>query len=133
MRELTGDKKTITNIGAGAPAGNVGLELTDWAEHTARPRRWLLTIVVAVAPSTCLLWGATPGGVADDSTDDIWGLHNDRYGRIVGGNPITTGTLAIGTHHFIVDNIGVYTRIYLQSSAGTVTATLAPVHEANRH
>lgn len=130
MRQSIGDKKTIVG-GAAAPTGDVGLELSGWVEMTSRPTKWLLTVVVTVGTATTTLWGCTPAGVPDDSTDDVWGIYNDMHGRVKNGDIGGGAALAVGTHHFIVDHLGIFSRVYVQfTGAGTVAATLAPVYQS---
>ena len=114
-----------------APSGAVGIDLSiSYPHQTARPTRWLVTVVVTVAPSDLLLYGLVALGAPDDATDDVWALYNDRYGRVVGGKLGTA--LAIGKHTFVVSDMGVYDRVYFQKSAGTVDVRIAPILESER-
>jgi hypothetical protein len=76
------------------------------------------------------MWGATPGGIADDETDDIWGLFQDEYKTFVEGK--IAAALPLGTYHFMTNGLGLFAWIYFQSSAGTVNVTITEILEAER-
>lgn len=126
--EQTASQLNIPSTGA---SGNVGIEFRTMLGHREmRPKKWLVTAVVTSAPSDLFIWGALAGGVIDDATDDKWGVHNDKYGRILAGKLGTA--LAVGTHHFIVEDIGIYTRVYFQKSAGAIDVFLTDILESQR-
>ncbi len=96
----------------------------------SKARWWLATVVVTVAPSNLTIWGALAQGVPEDESDDVWGLHQDSYGSHPLG--LIATALPVGTYHFLVEGLGMYSRIYFQKSAGTINVTLSEVHEAGR-
>lgn len=128
-KRILGQSLTQTAIPSIAPVGAVGLDLTLFLE-ASRPRWWLITVEVTSAPSDLLVWGALAAGAADDSTDDIWGLHQDEYATFKLGKIGTA--LPIGNYHFITDGLGLYSRIYFQKSAGAITVILSEILEAER-
>ena len=112
-----------------APVGNVGIDFrTSIVYQTMGWRKLLLTIVVTGGVSDCTLWVRVARAVADDATDDVWGLFNDMFGVIKSGR--VASALGIGTHHFIIPDVGGFAGIYIQSSANTMTANVSPIQEA---
>lgn len=129
--QLPAESITTSDIPNTSPSGAVGIDLSlQLPEYMMRPDKWLVTAVVTVAPSDLILWGALAAGVALSAADDVWGLHNDKYGAIKAGK--LSSALAVGTHHFIVTDIGVYSRLYFQKSAGTVSVTITPLSKSGR-
>ncbi len=129
--QLPAESFTLTDVPSTAPSGAVGADLSlQFPEYMMRPDRWLVTATVTVAPSDLTLWGAFAAGVQDSAADDIWGLHNDKYLVIKAGKLATA--LAVGSHHFIVTDIGIYARLYFQKSAGTVSVTITPISKSAR-
>ncbi len=128
-KRILGQSLTQAAIPSIAPVANVGIDMTLFLE-ASRPRWWLITIEVTVAPSDILVWGALPQGTPDDPSDDIWGLHQDEYATFPLGKIATA--LPIGNHHFITDGLGLYSRVYFQKSAGTVSVILSEILEAER-
>lgn len=114
---------------SGADANAIDLTVA-LPQYNMRPERWILTAVVTVAPSDLTIWGLLAAGNQDDATDDLWGLHNDKFLAIKDGKIGTA--LAVGIHHFIVMDLGVYARLYFQKSAGTVDIRLTPVIKTGR-
>ncbi len=96
-----------------APSADDGIDMTLFT-GAMKERRWLLTIDVQFLASDVSLWGAIPFGNPDD-TDDIWGLHQDPYGKIPLG---FIGTLGVGKFQTIVDGLGLYTRCALSVDGG---------------
>jgi hypothetical protein len=120
-----------TAIPTAAPTGNVGIDLSiAYPQNIMRESKWLVTAVVTGAPSDLFVWGAGMVGNLDDSTDDRWGFHNDKYGRVLNGK--LGSALAIGTHHFVVTDIAIYTRLYFQRSAGAVDVFISPIIESKK-
>lgn len=125
MRQITGVTKVLP-LQAGDPSAANGLDMTEFI-GAMRPKKWLLTLVVTAAAADVFLWGAL--GDNDGSTaDNVWGLHNDRRGRIIEGK-ITAPP--VGTHHYVLDDLGMYARLCLKSAA-TATATLTEIYENTR-
>jgi len=119
------------DIPTAAPSGAVGIDLSvAYQHHTARPDKWLVQATVSVAPSDLFVWGALAFGSPDDASDDVWAVHNDKYGRVLAGKLGTA--LAVGSHAFIVTDVGVYARLYFQKSAGTVNVKIAPIYHGKR-
>jgi len=112
-----------------APVADVGIDMMLF-DGQSKARWWLITAVVTVAPSNLTVWGALAQGVAEDATDDIWGKYQDPHGTFPLG--LIATALPIGTYHFLVEGLGIYSRTYFQGSAGNVDITLTEVHEAER-
>lgn len=128
-KRLLGLALSQTDIAAIAPAVDVGIDMTSFTGQS-KARWWLATVVVTVAPSNLTVWGALAQGVPEDATDDVWGLHQDPYGAYPLG--LIATALPVGTYHFLIDGLGLYSRVYFQKSAGTVDVILSEVHEAAR-
>ncbi len=128
-KRILGQSLTQTNIPSAAPVGAVGIDLRLFLE-AARPRWWHVTVVVTVAPTDLYVWGALPQGAPDDATDDLWARHQDEFKAFPLGKIATA--LAPGVYHFITDGLGLYSRVYFQKSAGTVTVTLSEILDADR-
>jgi len=131
MREFAGDTIDAGTIGTAVPTGNVGIDMTAF-NGTTRAKAWLVTIIVAVATTDITVYGALAQGNIDDSTDDIWGTHQDRHGAYPDGK--LGSALAIGTHHRIIDDLGIYSRVAFVASSGaaSVTIKLTEILEAGR-
>ena len=96
-----------------------------------RPSRYLVTVVVTVAPSDLFMWGCVMHlGAVNTPADDQWGLHNGRYGVQANGKIGTA--LAVGTHHIVVTDVGIYTHLFFTKSAGTVDVYVRPIYESTR-
>lgn len=128
MKEIPG-LTLSTNAASAAPTGNVGLDMTGFT-GAARPKRWLLTISVTAAASNLTLWGALAAGAKNDATDDTWGVVQDRYKQFPLG--VIGTAVPVGTYHFFVDDIGNFSRLYCQNSAGTVTLKVTEIYEMTR-
>jgi len=129
--QITAETASQAGLTTGAPSGNVGILLSSGFNYQAmRPKKWLVTAVVTSAPTDLFIWGAAAAGVIADSSDDRWGLVNDKYGRIVAGKLGTA--LAVGTHHFVVEDIGVYTRLYFQRTAGAADVFITPINDSKQ-
>lgn len=119
-------------ISASAPVGAVGLTLGF--RGAMPPRMWMLTVEVASNGGDVYLYGQMKSPTESDDTNvrvsGVWGVHNDKHGRIVEGK-IGTG-LAINTsHHYQLENLGAYVGIALVAPAG-VTAYLTEIIESQR-
>ncbi len=125
-KRILGQSLTQTDIPSLAPVGDVGLDMTLFLE-ASRPRWWLMTVTVTVAPAFLYVWGALPSGVPDDLTDDVWGFHCDELGVL----PLPN-ILQIGVYHFIVDGLGLYSQVYFQKSAGTVDVMISEILDGGR-
>lgn len=122
---------TQVNAATGAPTGAVGIDLTaTMPETTARPHKWLATLDVQGGASNVTLWGCLASAVPGDATDDIWGLHNDKRGQIANG--VLKTAAPVGRYHIVIEDIGIYSRLYFQNSANTVTVTLSAIYEKAR-
>ena len=131
-KQALGTVQSMLGIGSAAPSGGVGVDLTSFIEAgNMRPSKWLITAVVTVAPSDLFLWGCVMHlQDVDTPADDQWGLHSTATG-LQGQGKIGTA-LAVGTHHIVVDDVGVYTRLFLTKSAGTVDVYVRPYLETGR-
>jgi len=122
------DHPTITTA---APTTAVGQGIdfsTAFAYETARWRKFLLTIGLTGGPSDINLWVRRAAGVSGTTTDDVWGLFQDMFGVIKLGKVATA--LPNGAYHFIIADIGAFAGLYIQASAGTMTATILPIQES---
>lgn len=116
---------TISNS---APVGNVGIDFhASIAYLAAGWRKMQLTITVSGGASDVFLWTRRAVGVSGDATDDVWGLFQDMFGIIKLGKLATA--LPVGTYHFVIPDVGGFAGLYVQSSANTVVATVAPIQE----
>jgi hypothetical protein len=135
-RQILEVGKSIANISAAAPAGAQGLEIGFIG--AMKPQKWLLVVHVTVGTDDVFLWGQLPdtdGDDTNDHTNGVWTLFNDKYGRIVNGK-LTPGTakLAVGHHSFVIEDIGGFVGIGLQTGGvATVTAELHPLFASQRH
>jgi hypothetical protein len=125
--QILGRVLSALNIGNVAPIpGDVGIELSLGYEGNARPSEYLVTAVVTGAPSDLIMYGCVMhGGGVDTPADDLWGLHNNVYGTQLNGKLGTA--LVVGTHHFVVKDVGVYTRLFFVKSAGNVDIHIRPI------
>lgn len=134
MKQQLGAVLTMASIGTDAPSGDdaESIDLTGNHDGGYRPDQYLVTAVVTSAPSDLFVWGLVMhgSGAIDTPSDDLWGLHNNRYGTQVNGKIGTA--LAVGTHHFVLKDIGIYTRLYFQRSAGAVAIHVRPIYFAAR-
>ncbi len=128
-KRILGQNQLQEDITTDPPVGDVGIDMTLFLE-ASRPRWWLVTVAVTDAPGTLYMWGALPMGVPDDASDDIWGFHQDEYGTFPIG--VIATSLPVGTYHFMIDGFGLYSRVYFQKSAGTMTVTLSEILEGGR-
>lgn len=123
--------RTMTAAAAGAPSGDVGLEMATGMRGALRPSLYAITVVVTVAPADVLMYGCIMHlGAVDTPADDQWGLVNDRYKTVVNG--VLGTALAIGTHHFVVEDLGIFGRLYFTKSAGTVNVFVRPLIHGGR-
>lgn len=115
-------------VNTSAPSGDVGINLaTLMPEENARWRKVILTVTVAGSASNIILWAKRAAGVAGSSADDVWGLFSDMFGNVKLG--VVATALPVGTYHFTIPDVGPYAALYVQSSAGTVSATFLPIQE----
>jgi hypothetical protein len=124
-RQAVGEFKTVTDIGATRPVGDVGLLMSAFTDGR-KPQQWRLKVKVTAA-------GAFSVNVLargrDRATGD-WGFVGPQSGDVNGG------TAMVGTTEdvwfFDPTNLGVFERFTLQTSgatgAPTVTAELAAVY-----
>lgn len=131
-KQVLGTVQSMTGIGTAAPSGGVGVDLTLFTEAgNMRPSKWLVTAVVTAAPSDLILYGCVMHlNDVDTPADDQWGLHNGKYGQWSNGK--IGSALAVGTHHIVVEDLGVYTRLFFVKSAGTVDVYVRPFLESDR-
>lgn len=128
-KRILGQSQVATDDSNAAPTGAVGIDMTLFQE-AARPRWWLMTVTITVGASDVFVWGALPAGVADSAADDIWGLHQDEYKVLPLGK--LGSAIPTGVYHFIVDGLGIYSRVYFQKSAGTLSVKLSEILDAAR-
>lgn len=131
MKQSLGPVQSMIGIGTAAPVAGVGMTLEDTHEGAMRPSKYLLTAIVTVAPSDLFLWGCVMHlNSVDTPADDQWGLHHNVYGTQASGKIGTA--LAIGTHHIVLKDVGIYTRLFATKSAGTVDVYLRPILYSTR-
>lgn len=130
MRQFAGETKAAPAPTTAAPTGNAGLDMTGFM-GTARTKGWLVTITTDTI-TDIFVWGALPAGVADDATDDTWGTHQDRHGAYPDGK--IGSALSVGTHHRVIDDLGMYYRVaFTKSAAGAVvTVKVTEICETTR-
>jgi hypothetical protein len=129
-KQIPGETLAHEPLTNSAPAANVGVEL-NLVPGATKPSLWIVTVTIAGAISDLFLWGLLAGGAANDVADDVWGLVEDVRDRAPLGKLGTA--LPVGSYHFIVADLGVFLRVYLQKTgAGTATATVTPIYFANR-
>ena len=130
-KQVLGPVQSMATIGTSAPTGDVGIELSAGHEGNMRPSKYLVTAVVTVATTDLFMYGCVMHlGAVDTPNDDQWGLHNNVYGTQINGK-IGAG-LVVGTHHFVVEDVGVYTRLFFTRSAGAVDVYVRPIYESSR-
>lgn len=117
-KRMVGKTVGFTDASADAPVGLVGANMREFT-GMSRPRWWLLTLEVQSLADDVFLWGALP--LTDDASQDLWGLHQDQYGKIPLGS---LGSLDPGTYQFAVDGLGLYSRVALQVGGATQAASL---------
>lgn len=124
-----GELLTALDINSTAPSGAdaKSIDLTALPGNM-KPSSYLITAVVTGGASNLTMWGCSAQGVPNDETDDKWGHINDRYGN---GPQIGTA-LAVGTHHFIREDLGVFQRLYFQKSANAIDIYVRPIYYGNR-
>lgn len=122
--QIPTDLLTALNIPSIAPVGDVGVDLKELPD-TARPTTYLITAVVTAAPSDLTIWGLQALGASGDVASDAWGMFNDKRGRVLSGKLGTA--LVVGTHHFIVEDLGVFHKLYFQKSAGAIDVTVQAI------
>lgn len=116
-----GSGYTHPAITTAAPTGAVGIDFsTAGVYHTSRWRKYALEIASTGGPSDCTLWVMR-------GTADVWSKFQDMFGVIKLGKVATA--LPDGTYTFVVPDLGSYARVYIQNSAGTMTAVLLPIQE----
>lgn len=115
----------MLDISDDPPDGDVGFNFSEMPD-TTRPSIYIVTAVISDAASTIYMWGQRAVGAADNVSDDQWGLFNDKYGTIKLG--VLGTTIPTGTHHWIIEDLGVFRAIYFQKSAGNVNVYVQPIH-----
>jgi hypothetical protein len=131
-KQTLGPVLSMLNIGNTAPVpGDIGVELVDNHEGAMRPSEYLITAIVTGAPSDLVMYGVVMHlSDVDTPADDQWGLHNNVYGTQVGGK--IGSALPVGTHHFVVKDVGIYTRLFFVKSAGAIDVYVRPILYSGR-
>ena len=123
-----GDVLAATNLAGGV---DVGIHLKEGHEGAMRPAEYLVTAIVSGGPSDLFMRGCVMHlGLIDTPADDQWAFHNNVYGTQINGKLATA--LANGTHHFVVKDVGNYTRLWFTKSAGTVDIYVRPILYSSR-
>lgn len=132
MKQILGTVQSMLAIGTAAPTGGAGIDLTLFTEGgNMRPSKWLVTAVVTSAPSDLLLYGLVMHlGDVDTPADDQWGLHTHGHFAVSQGKIGTA--LAVGTHHIVIEDVGIYTHLFFARSAGAVDIYVRPYIESDR-
>lgn len=117
-KRILGKSVTATDETDSAPVGLVGVDMTSFIGQS-KPRWWLVTLDAQFLTDDVYLWGAL--GVSDDAADDVWGLHQDQFAKFPLGH---LGSLAPGRYQFMIDGLGLYTRVALSIGGTTQEAFL---------
>lgn len=124
--QKAGDNTTVAAATGAPTSSTIGVELEALVSvGMMKPALWLITAVVSGGATDLTLWGCVPEGAAGDETDDLWGVVNDKFGNIKKG--VLGTALAVGTYHWIVSDLGVFSRLYFQNSANAVSVHVKPV------
>jgi len=115
---IAGASQAASDASAADPTGLVGIDISSFIGQT-KPRWWSVTLDVTFMTDDVYIWGAV--GVSDDPADDVWGLHQDPHGNFPIGH---IGSLAPGKYQFMVDGLGLYTRVALSTGGVTQEAFL---------
>ncbi len=112
-----GQTETIPDVDTSLPTGTQGLAMSTIASGR-KPKVYRLSITVTSgAPIASLVGSDTDAGT-------VWGFLGDASGAINAGV-----ALAVGTYHFVVENLGVVRRVGILLSAGAASATLTAITE----
>ena len=130
MKMILGLSFPQTDAASVAPVDDVGIDMTQFGGQS-KSKSFLATVTVTGGASNVSVWGALAQGAEEDATDDVWGLHQDPLGAIAPLGLLGTA-LPVGTYHFMIDGLGLYSRVYFQKSANTVDVILTEIHEAGR-
>lgn len=122
MRQTFGeDSDLVSSVTAPALAGD-GTNLVTSFRTAMRAAKFMLTVVVGGTGSVSglALWGYSPRNTGR------WGIHHDD-GPLAGAGAIAAGS----AHHFVLKDVGGYTRaqlVYVEvAGAPTVTAFLTEI------
>lgn len=119
-----GKKQTQTGVTNVPPVGDQAgrIELGDGHRGGMRPTSYLVTAVIAVQ-GDLLMWGRVDG---------VWGLHSGRYGAGIGQGKIGVA-LAVGTHHIVVEDVGLYDELFFTTSVadGATSVDVRPILYSN--
>lgn len=109
-----GHTQEQVDLGVVAPAGDQAgrIELGDGHRGGLRPSSYLITAVVSVGASDLIMYGRVDG---------VWGLHSGRYST-TGAQGKIGAALAIGTHHIVVEDVGLYDELFFLKSANTIAS-----------
>lgn len=124
-KQIPGEVIPTLDTPSTAPTGNVGADLRINSLGAAKPSLWMITVVITGGASDATLWGAAPAGAAGSSTDDRWGKVSGKRGERPLG--VLGAALPVGTYHFFVEDIGVFSRLYVQKSANTMDVYFTPI------
>lgn len=131
LQQIGGNLLSVADTDTAAPSGDVGMELSQSWDGGSRPNSYLLTIVITTGAADVTLWGCVRHlGASDTPADDQWGKHTDRRRAFPQG--VLGSALPVGTYHFVLEDVGLYTRLYVQKSANNVACYLRPIQFAGR-
>lgn len=118
-----GSAQEQVTLGTIAPVGDAAGRIDLGSGHRGgmRPSSYLITAVVEVGASDLIMYGRV---------DSVWGLHTGRYGLPSQGKIGTA--LAVGTHHIVVEDVGLYDELFFAKSANTISSVkVTPVAFSN--
>lgn len=101
-----------------APGTTDGIDMANGGWNTSqgsmRERRVCLTLAVAGGPQDLTLWVLLPMGAEGDTSTDVWGKYQDVYNVFPKG--IIGAGVAIGTYHFILEDVTAFAKFFIQKS-----------------
>ncbi len=108
----------LDGTSAGPASGLDGVDMTLFAGRM-KPQWWLITLDVQFLTDDFSLWGAK--AVDETPANDVWGLHQDEFATFPLG---AIGTLPTGRYQFMVDGLGLYSRVAVTTGGATQKASL---------
>lgn len=122
--QIAGNSVAHPTVTSDPPTDDDGISMSLTSDGGTRASLYVVTIVIGDAPATITIWGCLAQGAPEDESDDLWGT--------LDGDGVLGTALPIGTYHFTVYSLGIFSRAYIQASDGTVTALITPILTAGR-
>lgn len=109
-----GKTQEQTDLGTAAPVADEDdrIILGDGHRGGMRPSSYLITAVVETGVADLIMYGRVDG---------VWGLHSGRY-SVLGAQGVIGDNLAVGTHHIVVEDVGLYDELFFVKSANNITS-----------